>query len=333
VVRRAAALLAAAGDLDEAVNLYRQISDHGAVASIAVTHAPTLLQQGHVETLLKWLQGLPDETLQRTPWALYWLGKCKVPTDPVSSKKCFEQALRLFDAERNAVGAYLSWSAAVQCILYGFDEFHPLDGRDVSERDIVDALWPDADGDVGHDSCAVAVHRLRRLLSYNDAITLTQGKFSLNSRYVWVDVWAFERVLAKAQGLSDGEGARAFEKAMTLYKGPFLNRDVDAEWAQPLRERLRSTLLRHLQQRSHSLFEAREFEPAIDVVEKELAVDPLAEESYRTLIQCYQALGRRAEAIGAYRRCQRMLASMLQAEPSHETVALYQALRASPSPN
>ena len=112
---------------------------------------------------------------------------------------------------------------------------------------------------------------------------------------------------------------------MALYQGPFLGKHADLNWALPLRERLRSKFLQHLVQRGKNLFEAKEFEAAVVVLEKGLNVDPLAEEFYRNLMLCYQALGRRAEAIGVYQRCQKTLRAVLGVSPAPETVALYQS--------
>jgi DNA-binding SARP family transcriptional activator len=42
---------------------------------------------------------------------------------------------------------------------------------------------------------------------------------------------------------------------------------------------------------------------------------------------CYQALDRRAEAIGVYRRCEKTLAATLGVSPAPAIVALYQTLQ------
>jgi len=196
-------------------------------------------------------------------------------------------------------------------------------GRDVSESQLTETLWPDAEGDAAHEACAITLHRLRKLLGHDQAISLQRNHFSLDPCYVWVDVWAFERWLAPAQG--DAAGRRASEKAIALYQGPFLGKHADLSWALLLRERLRSKFLRHLVQWSRGLFEAKEFEAAVVVLEKGLNVDPLAEEFYRDLMLCYQALGRRAEATGVYQRCQKILGAVLGVSPAPETVALYQS--------
>ena len=57
----------------------------------------------------------------------------------------------------------------------------------------MDALWPEADGDMAQQSFATALHRLRQLLGNEKAIQRQEGQLTLDDRFCWVDVWAFER--------------------------------------------------------------------------------------------------------------------------------------------
>jgi DNA-binding SARP family transcriptional activator len=195
-----------------------------------------------------------------------------------------------------------------------------LGGRDVSESQLTEALWPDAEGSAAHEVCAVNLHRLRKLLGYDRAISLQGNRFSLNPGCVWVDVWAFERGLAV-------QSESAPEKSLALYRGPFLGKDADFSWALPLRERLRTKFTRYLSRWGASLLKEKEFDLAITILERGLNVDPLAEEFYRNLMLCYQGLSRRAEAIGVYQRCQKTLGTALGVSPAPETIALYQTLQ------
>ena len=63
-----------------------------------------------------------------------------------------------------------------------------LGGKDISEEGLADALWPDADGDLAHQSFATTLKRLRELLGGKDAIRLSGGLVSINPAYCWVDV-------------------------------------------------------------------------------------------------------------------------------------------------
>jgi LuxR family transcriptional regulator, maltose regulon positive regulatory protein len=200
-------------------------------------------------------------------------------------------------------------------------------GRDVSERQLTDALWPDAHGDAAHQACAVALHRLRKLIGCDDAINLQRNHFSLDPRYVWVDAWAFERCLAPEKGGSDAISQGASDRAVALYQGPFLGRHADLQWAIAPRERLRVRFMRHLADRGRQLFASGRVDAAIALFEKGLNADPLAEEFYRQLMVCYQALDLRSQAIAVYQRCEKTLAATGGIAPGAKTVALYEALQ------
>ena len=120
-----------------------------------------------------------------------------------------------------------------------------LGGEQVGEGRLTDALWPRVDGDSAHRSFTSALHRLRKLLGEERAVVLHEGKVSLDRRYFWVDVWAFDEVAADADRSSDPRRTlKLAERMLDLYRGPFLAGESDAAWSLPQRERLRSRLAR-----------------------------------------------------------------------------------------
>ena len=72
-------------------------------------------------------------------------------------------------------------------------------GRGVREESLIDALWPDAEGDAARFALTSAIHRLRRLLGHEEAIIRKDNEVSLDERYCWVDVWAVERWLGRVE--------------------------------------------------------------------------------------------------------------------------------------
>jgi DNA-binding SARP family transcriptional activator len=198
-----------------------------------------------------------------------------------------------------------------------------LGGRSVGELQITDALWPDAEGDAAHQACAIALHRLRRLLGREQAVVLRRNELSLDPTQVWVDAWALERLLEEAP-VSPQEGVLA--RVCSLYKGPFLG-GVDAPWATPLRERLRSKFTRCVAEHGRALLAAGQHGAAIRAFERGLDADAQREEFYQGLMLCHAALGRRAEAIGVFRRCETTLAATLGIVPGRKTQALYESLQ------
>ncbi len=197
-----------------------------------------------------------------------------------------------------------------------------LGGREVDTQRIIDGLWPEAEGDAAEDALATALRRLRLLLGDPAALVLQDNKLTLDARRVWVDVWALEHLFNR-----EDAAPADFIQVLALYQGAFLEKDADASWAWPLRERLRNRFLREIARHAQLLMQSKQYEEAIRLTEKGLDVDSLAEELYCNLMRCYQALGRRAEALGVYERCRKILSSTLGVTLSPETEALQRALR------
>ena len=206
-------------------------------------------------------------------------------------------------------------------------------GSGVYEEQLTDALWPDAEGSVGHQSFATTLHRLRQLLGHEQAILLQGGQVSVDPRYCWIDTRAFEHLLEQA-GVQAGQGRQAhrdnaldlIEQALALYQGAFLHGETKAAWALLPRERLRKKFLRAITTLGQYWEEKKEWQRAIACYDTGLDVDGLAEEFYQHQMTCYQRMGRVAEAMRVYQRCQRILKATLGVEPSSETQALAQAL-------
>ena len=66
---------------------------------------------------------------------------------------------------------------------------------------------------------------------------------------------------------------------------------------------------------------------AIELYQRSLALDNLAEPIYRRLIACLKDTGEPAEALKVYRRCRELLSAVLGVQPSKETQALADTLR------
>jgi LuxR family transcriptional regulator, maltose regulon positive regulatory protein len=198
-------------------------------------------------------------------------------------------------------------------------------GRGVSEEKLSESLWPEADGDAAHQAFAITLHRLRRLLGSDTAVQLEGRQVTLNPTCVWVDVWGFERSLRQTE--ASPQQTAVLEKLLSQYGGAFLAAD-HAPWVLAPRERLRSKFLRAVAQHGASVEQRAEWQQALHWYQRAIEIDPLAEEFYRRLMQCFYQLGRRAEALAIYQRCQAILASTLSIDPARETTALYERIRA-----
>ncbi|MEX0959815.1 MAG: BTAD domain-containing putative transcriptional regulator [Burkholderiales bacterium] len=201
-------------------------------------------------------------------------------------------------------------------------------GRGVAMDRLVDAVWPDEEGDRAVDACWLSLHRLRKLLGTADAIHLVDGRMSLDPNLVWTDTGAFEQALSTASDVSPE--ATHLDRVLSLYKGDFLAGEPEAPWATPLRERLRGKFIHQLERYGLCLEELGQWDNAVSWYLRGIDTDPMAEAFYQGLMRCLRAQGRIAEAMSAYRRLRQTLSITLGIAPSPATEAVARALRSSP---
>jgi len=205
-----------------------------------------------------------------------------------------------------------------------------LGGKGVKEEQLSDILWPEADGDDTHNSFITTQHRLRQLIGHENAIQHKEGRLTLDDRQCWVDVWSFERLLGQAEEEkkrgSAENAVQCIEKAIHLYKGPFLADEIDQSWIISTRERCRSRFIRGLTWLGHYWRDQKNWEKAIESCQRGLEIDDVAEDLYQQLMICYRELGRKAEAISLYERCRKTLSTILGVDPSAKTEAIYKSL-------
>ncbi len=207
-----------------------------------------------------------------------------------------------------------------------------LGGRGVQEEQLADLLWPESEGDAAHSAFTTTLSRLRRMLGSEKAIRFQDKRLSLDPRYCWVDVWAFERLLGKngiqtgarrTQSKEAGSGRMPeIEKAVSLYLGHFLPGDSHKVWTASTRERLKSAFLSGIRAAANSHEEQGEWEKSLEFHQRGLEIDDLQEDFYRGVMTCCRRLGRRADALSVYERCKHTLSSVLKITPSPQTEAL-----------
>ncbi|MGM0611503.1 MAG: BTAD domain-containing putative transcriptional regulator [Thermodesulfobacteriota bacterium] len=207
-----------------------------------------------------------------------------------------------------------------------------LGGRDVNENEVLDLLWPEADGDAAHGAFKTNLHRLRRLLGYHEALHSSEGKITLDPRYCWVDAWVFERMLSQADTAWQSaakeqdmqKAADLAQKALKYYKGPLFQSEEGMAISH--REYLHHRFIQAMELLGNYRQERKELEKAIALYEKGLKIDELVEPFYRGLMVCNHRLGRMAKAWNAYNRCKKVLGKNLITSPSAKTEALKNSL-------
>ena len=193
------------------------------------------------------------------------------------------------------------------------------------------ALWPDAAGDAARNSFDNALHRLRKLLGNDRLVTLRAGGLSLDTSRCWTDVAALEASFDEIQRLvPDAEPVQLqslIERTLALCAGDFLPGDDELPDVLVARSRIQARFTRQMTVLGNRLDARGQHAAAVRVYERVVELQPLAEDVYRRLIVGLLALGQRAEAYEAYRRCRQQLSVVLGIRPAAETDALVASLR------
>lgn len=197
-----------------------------------------------------------------------------------------------------------------------------LGGNEIPEQQLVDALWPDEDGDTGHRLFRVALHRLRKLLGNADLIRQCAKSVTIDRNRCWVDAWAFEALLRNRDRARPDCHA-----AIELYRGHFLPTVEDAPWLVAARARLRGRFTQAVTDCGQALESEARFEEAIAHYQRSLEIDSLAEPFYQGLMRCYVRLDRHGEAVATYGRLRRTLSVTFGVPPSAQSERLYASAR------
>jgi two-component SAPR family response regulator len=191
---------------------------------------------------------------------------------------------------------------------------------------LIDALWPDSDGDAAYHALESALYRLRHMLGARDAVRMEGGKVSLNREQLSVDMWEFEEELRRPRDPQASDIER-IGRLRLLYQGHFLQHESEKCWVLKTRQELRDRMLRAIRDAAGECERRRHWEDAANLYRSGIELDSLNEGLYRGLMQCHQALGDHSEALQAYGRCRELLRRFLGIPPNEKTQALYHSVR------
>jgi ATP/maltotriose-dependent transcriptional regulator MalT/DNA-binding SARP family transcriptional activator len=203
-------------------------------------------------------------------------------------------------------------------------------GQNVPVSRVIDALWPEAEGDAAYRALISSLARLRKLLGHAEAIGFQDGRLSLNSTMAWVDAVAFETLAQESKPAVRAAVAtsdRSIEQAFRLYRGAFLAEESDVPWAEPTREKFRAKYVRLVEGMVQFCQDRGEWEDAIARAEHAVQTEPLSEPLYRLLMTTLQQAGRPAAAQEAYVRCCKALHQSGYGLPSRETIQVYKVIQ------
>ncbi|MDX1523288.1 MAG: BTAD domain-containing putative transcriptional regulator [Anaerolineae bacterium] len=212
-------------------------------------------------------------------------------------------------------------------------------GRPHAREVLADLLWDDRPLDRALSNLRVLLTSLRRELSAYLSIDRQTVAFNQDSAHR-LDVAELESGLTAAHEQRSQSSALSAEavaqlaQTLTLYQGDFLHgfylrgcQDFE-EWLLLERERLRLRVIEAQSELVAAYLALGEYRAGIEQAKRSLKLDPLREKAHRQLMQVLTLNGQRSAALTQYETCREVLAGELGVEPSAETTALYERIRA-----
>ena len=205
-----------------------------------------------------------------------------------------------------------------------------LGGRNISREKLAECLWPDSLGDAAISSLSTTIQRLRKLLGAHAAIRVQNNNVTLNAKLCWVDIWAFERLVSRAESHETEQGDEKnslLRQAAALYNGLFLPELESVYWVHHMRERLQKDFSRVALRLAENRMQEKDYLNACRRLERVMLFDPADENVCRQLMKCYNQAGMIAGVRRAYANCCRALSDQAELEPSKQTRDVYRALQ------
>lgn len=221
-----------------------------------------------------------------------------------------------------------AWGSARPRELLVYLLMHP-EGRTKEQVGVV--FWPEASSAQLRNSFHVTLHRLRKALRNPDWITVSNDRYRVDPAAVAeFDVAGFETDVAMARrALKRGENGAvaALERALSLYRGDFLDGEPAGDWHLEHHDRLQRTFVDGLMELGTHLSEEDRHAKAADIYRRVLTRDDVHEDAALALMQSLALLGERAPAIRFYQKFAERLRVELEAEPGDEMTELYEHLK------
>ncbi|NUM44610.1 MAG: protein kinase [Anaerolineales bacterium] len=210
------------------------------------------------------------------------------------------------------------------------------------QRDALAALlWGEMSDADAKNNLRQALSNLRKFLDPYLLVTRDTVQFNAAAPHT-LDVDEFVKGVQASPQISSQQSAinnqqspiSSLTQSLNLYSGDFLHgifvREAPEfeDWAYAERVRLRELAFQALQTLTTHHQQRGAYPQAIQTATRLLTFDPWREETHRQLMLLYARSGQRTAALAQYEQCRRVLAKELDVDPSAETTALYERIRA-----
>ena len=206
--------------------------------------------------------------------------------------------------------------------------------RAIHQDDLIEALWPDAEGDKAKGVFDVTLHRLRERFG-DQLVHLSGGMVALNQNLCWTDVRALEQLFRTMEGKWSGSSVdprdidRCFGRLKSLYRETPADRGSDPPRVVAMRERLHRSWRAAVADLGRLHEESGRWEKAQACYRYGLDVDPTHEPFLQRSMRVLSRSGRTEEIGPLFEQFLRNLSRAGKEGPGAETRKLHKSLTGS----
>lgn len=210
--------------------------------------------------------------------------------------------------------------------------------KKVEKELLYELFWPEMEKNKVANNLSTILYYLRKGLQPNLAkpsqskVVRFEGGYcwlEKGEEALWVDADAFLKGLEQAQSLKTKSHQRAisaYNDALSMYKGGFLEDFLYHEWLVSERDYLRVKWEQAIFDQTELLMEENLYEEASYLLNQAIHLEPWQEGFYQKLIYALMILGKQAEALKQYHKCCQILKEELDIYPSEKTMKLVENL-------
>lgn len=200
-------------------------------------------------------------------------------------------------------------------------------------------LWPEYDQTHAMGAMRRTLSALRKALS-GEFLEIKRDRIGIHPQAeTWIDVCEFQRLIAECRTHGHAPNQVCprclplLEQALQLYRDDFMagfslrdSAEFD-DWQFFQREALRRDLSSVLERLVEGYTAQSDFQQAIQVARRQVALDSLDEPAHRQLMKLYAHAGQYNAALRQYQECARILKDELGVTPLEETTRLWQLIK------
>ena len=202
--------------------------------------------------------------------------------------------------------------------------------RNVASEELVDIFWEESELEAGKNKLYNTIYLLRSSLAKDgiprDIVESKNGGYSISNAYPVKTDWNYFEKNTKKVIKGKELTLLEMETLLNLYRGDLFPSLRYEGWTEIQRENYRELYLNLIEIFTEKLFQEERYRDTVNYLHKGIKFDPYRENFYLLYIKALVKLGRVAEAINSYKKCERVLKEELDVLPGQKLKKEYQRI-------